>query len=146
MRKLTVVFLLLLYFPALANGALIVCEAPIQIQNISIIKEIRLSVDAADTHFIQLLPRNSAVSVEKILNDNYPVGIGEIEIYERADNQRQLWGKGAFLVTQFDSAIIIGIFLNLGRVYTLRLDSNGNGWDLTYYDQVLKERLSGKCN
>lgn len=144
MRRLIVAVFFLLYLPTIANGALIVCEAPIQ--NISIIKEIRLSLDAADTHFIQLLPRNSAVSSEKILNDNYPVGLGEIEIYERADNKRQLWGKGSFLVTQFDSAVIVGVFLNLGRVYTLRLDSNENGWDLTYNDQVLKERLSGKCN
>lgn len=127
----------------MANGAILLCEAPTADTDFK--REIRLSFEEIDTHYLELLPLESGRASRINVNDNLSVGLGEIEIYEILGEQRELMADGQLIVIQANSSLMTGILLRFARMYTIRLDKNGNAWGFIFHDQTRQETISGEC-
>lgn len=118
------------------------CEG--QIKGTDYTKEIKLTVNAGSTHVLTLAPTKPEYKSE--IASIVPVGIGKIEVTERARKTGMVIASGMFIVTQKDEHIITGIHNSEARPGLIRLDKNGQIWNFVYYDSSHENELVfGSC-
>lgn len=140
MKIVSVFVALLLSSTAMAEQFF--CEG--KIKGTNFIKQIKLTINEDDSHLLALVP--NMPENKKELYSNNPVGIGEIEVTERADPASLVIASGKLIVTQKSENIVTGIHNYQARTGLIRLDKNGKIWNFVYYDSSNhKELVFGSC-
>jgi len=108
-------------------------------------KEVKISIEKANTYLISLAPLPSYKEGSTEFYSDMPVGIGTIEIVERLGDARLVIAKGKLLVTDIQENVVIGILLDKGHQYSIRLDKSDGKWSFLLHDSNHRESVSGFC-
>lgn len=127
-----------------------------------IIKDFKIIVFGDKKHLIGLAPlsdkttivetNNIKVEVPKILldefeiqNDSVPVRTGKIEIVEKFEDSK-IRNEYKLIVVQKSPKILVGLILENGRLYSLRIDKQKENWSFIFYDTSKLETVNGACD
>ena len=131
-----------LLMPPTTSAETLECQGTIR-DKVRLVKEVKIVVEKDNTHLISLVPLKS--NEEGEFYSDVPVGIGTIEIAERLDKTRLVIAQGKLLVTDTRENLIIGVLIDKGRQYSVRLDRADGKWGFLLHDSNHRESVSGFC-